>query len=219
MWNEIGFIASSKYREKIFLELNLNESTPKELSELTDIALPNVTRALKELEERGLLECLNPDFKRGRLYAPTEMGKQIFKVIEEGSKIHNRLRNYLGGRMERKIEVTLSKNGIKYEKNHKFKATLISPIIVDFFIPGKYKNIAIRAHFMKFPNTELIHRIGFESGEIKKNYTDISIVLFLGGGMQFDERSIKLKEHGYVDEIFSEGEEERLVEFIKKYES
>ncbi len=217
MWNEIGFIASSKYREKIFLELNLNKSTPKELSDLTDIALPNVTRALKELEDRGLVECLNPDFKRGRLYAPTEGGKQIFKTIEEGSRIH--ISYYLGGRMFRKIEVALQKNGIKYEKKHKFKASLISPIIVDFFIPGKYKNIAIIAHFMKVPNISLIQRLGFESGEIKKNCKDIIIVLFLGGGMQFDERSIKLKEHGYVDEIFSEGEEERLVEFIKKYES
>lgn len=217
MWNEIGFIASSKYREKIFLELNLNESSPKDLSDLTDIALPNITRALKELEERGLVECLNPDFKKGRLYASTEMGKQIFKAIEEGSKIH--ISYYLSGRMRKKIEMALRNNGIKYEKNHKFKASLISPIIVDYFISGKNKNIAIIDSFMKIPAPDLFHRIGFESGEIKKNCKDITIVLFLGGGIQFDERTIKLKEHGYVDEIFSEGEEERLVEFIKKYES
>lgn len=216
MWNEIGFIASSNYREKIFLELNLNEITPKELSDLTGIALPNVTRALKELEERGLVECLNPDFKRGRLYAPTEMGKHIFKLIEEGSKIH--IPYYLSLRMDRKIDLALCKNGIKYERHHKFCASLISSIIVDFFIPGKYKNIAIITHFTKGPTVSLIHKLGFESKEIKRNYKDTLIVLFLGGGIQFDEISIKFKEQGYFDEIFIEGEEERLVEYIKKYE-
>lgn len=216
MWNEIGFIGSSKYRKKIFIELNLNEITPKELSKLTNIALPNVTRALKELEDTGMVECLNPDFKKGRLYAPTLMGKQIFGLIE-CARIHDLGHLYM--RYFRKIEVAFNKNGIKYLRPYEFAASLTIPITVDFFIPCKYKNIVIKAHFSKDPDISLIQSIGFECGDIKKNYMDIVIVLFLCGGMQFDEKLMKLKEHGYVDEIFSEGEEERLVEFVKKYES
>lgn len=216
MWNEIGFIASSKYREKIFIELNLNEITPKELSELTDIALPNVTRALKELEDIGMVECLNPDFKKGRLYTLTEMGKSTFCLLV-AARMHDA--GHYGLRNYKRIEVALHKNGIKYLRPHELAATLTFPITVDYLIPCKYKNIIIIAYFSKDPNISLIQSIGFECGDIKKNYMDIVIVLFLCGGMQFDERLMKLKEHGYVDEIFSEGEEERLVEFVKKYES
>lgn len=207
MWETIGFIASSKYRESIFLELNLNRRTPKELSELTNIAMPNVTRALKELETKGLVECINPDFKRGRMYGSTELGLQVFDIIEK----QQRFRIFLGKRLENKIITILDKNRIIYYKYHE----LITPLLkirVDFFLPKK--NIVIFVHFLKDNITERLYKLGFESSEIKKSYREISVVLFLGGNKRGFEKWMKLKKQGYVDEVFIEGEEERFFEFI-----
>jgi DNA-binding MarR family transcriptional regulator len=51
--------------------------TPSEIAKTLSVHLSQVTRNLGELEERGLVECKNPQMRKGRIYAITRRGTDI----------------------------------------------------------------------------------------------------------------------------------------------
>lgn len=77
--NGIAYMKSSKNRQKVLNSLNENMKIPSEISKDTNIRLNHVSALLKELKDNDLVECLNEESKKGRLYTLTKIGK---KVIE-----------------------------------------------------------------------------------------------------------------------------------------
>lgn len=75
---DAGFILRSEYRKKVFLLLS-NPIMPSKVSKELGIRLTHITRELRFLRERGLVECLNPMDKTGRLYQLTLKGKKLKK--------------------------------------------------------------------------------------------------------------------------------------------
>jgi predicted transcriptional regulator len=71
-----GFIIRSTYRKRVFLLLD-NPIRPSEISKKLEIRLTHITRELRELKKRGLIECLNPSERVGRLYQLTHKGKLL----------------------------------------------------------------------------------------------------------------------------------------------
>lgn len=206
-----SFIASSKYREIIFFELNLSPRTPKDLSHLTSISQPNVSRALKELQKEKLIECLNPDSIKSRYYSITELGKQVFNTIKNEPGIDK----LLGKKLEERIEDAFSQSGIKYNRNYILK-TPIFDFVADFFIPNR--NTIIRTKFIKAFDADIAYKIAYECAQLKKSYEGISIVLFLhrnlSQNVKFIEELEKLKNDGYYN-ILYEKDEESLRELIR----
>jgi DNA-binding MarR family transcriptional regulator len=79
----ISYIRSSKNREKILLAIGENNiKIPSDISRETGIRLNYVSAILAELKKENILECLNENSKRGRLYRLTDIGNQIIKFIE-----------------------------------------------------------------------------------------------------------------------------------------
>jgi len=76
-----GFILRSGYRKKVFLLLG-NPIMPSQIAKQLDIRLTHITRELRFLKERGLVECLNPKEKMGRLYQLTLSGKRLKKSMK-----------------------------------------------------------------------------------------------------------------------------------------
>src|SRR5207249_1448203 len=75
VWLDFSFVVSSGYREKVLASLAPKPKVPSQLAEETALRIGHVSRALRELSDRGLVECLTPDVKaRGRLYGLTEVG-------------------------------------------------------------------------------------------------------------------------------------------------
>jgi len=79
----LGFLLSSKYRQKIILSLELKIKTPKLISKETDIQINHVSNILKELSEKGLVECQTPNLRKGRIYEITQKGKDFVKKIKD----------------------------------------------------------------------------------------------------------------------------------------
>ena len=79
-WNAYSFVLRSKNRRLVLSALT-QPKTPSRIAKETGILLPHVSRALKELEEKGLVKCLTPNEKLGRIYALTELGKQILEIL------------------------------------------------------------------------------------------------------------------------------------------
>jgi predicted transcriptional regulator len=80
-WESYGFVIASRYRTKIVLDLLSAPKTPKELSANTGFYLSHVSSTLSDLATKGIVECLTPRLRRGRVFALTEVGKTVAKKI------------------------------------------------------------------------------------------------------------------------------------------
>lgn len=82
-WDVIGFVISSDYRVVVIRRLDEGPATPSQIASDVDVGIAHVSRVLKELRERGLVELLVPeDRKKGRVYGITTEGKNIWQTIE-----------------------------------------------------------------------------------------------------------------------------------------
>lgn len=79
--SSISLIKSSSYRHKILESIGVNIMTPAELARSTGFRLNHVSMYLTEMKEAGLINCLNEDSKKGRLYQLTDLGKKTIKYL------------------------------------------------------------------------------------------------------------------------------------------
>ena len=86
LWSDFSFVASSRYRERVILSMASRPRLPGEIAEATDLRIAHVSRALRQLRERGLAECLSPEAKaRGRLYGLTATGSRPVEYFRTSS--------------------------------------------------------------------------------------------------------------------------------------
>ncbi len=78
LWSDFSFVASSTHREKVILSLAERPKLPKQIATDTGLRIVHVSRALREMRDRELVECLTPEAKaRGRLYGITGSGSAL----------------------------------------------------------------------------------------------------------------------------------------------
>jgi len=77
----ISLVEMSSYREKVLIDLKEKIKTPSRIAKSTKIGTSHVSTALKELKEKKLVVCLNPEKKQGRLYKITTLGEKVLKYI------------------------------------------------------------------------------------------------------------------------------------------
>lgn len=82
MWNLVSFVGRSKMRAEL-LKLLGSPKTPTQLGKILKIHRSSVSRALIELEDKKLVECLTPNEAVYRLYKITSKGKQILSRVEK----------------------------------------------------------------------------------------------------------------------------------------
>lgn len=80
----VSIIKSSHYRESVLRVLVRGIRTPAEICGETGIRMNHISSVLRVLMENGLAVCLNPQAKRGRLYRTTELGEDVFQILEKG---------------------------------------------------------------------------------------------------------------------------------------
>jgi len=85
-WDIFSYVYRSKERTSILIALVGKKLTPTKISELTDLHKSNVSRSLKALEEKGLVQCLTPDEKVGRLFVLSDIGIEVVNEIKKEKK-------------------------------------------------------------------------------------------------------------------------------------
>ena len=80
-WELIGKIKSSELRLKVLRILDTGVKTPSELSKESSISSSHISDVIRELEEMKLIECKNPNLRKGKIYAITNLGKDILKEL------------------------------------------------------------------------------------------------------------------------------------------
>ena len=79
-WDKCGYVTRSKNR-KIVLKALDKPQTPSDLRKKTKLSMNLVSRALRELDKKGVVICKNPKSKMGRIYDLSELGKRIQKSL------------------------------------------------------------------------------------------------------------------------------------------
>ena len=82
----ISFVMRAKNRKKVLAILESKPMIPAQIMKETSWPKSHTSRALKELTEKELVFCRNPDDRAFRFYALTAKGKKILKAISELSK-------------------------------------------------------------------------------------------------------------------------------------
>jgi predicted transcriptional regulator len=81
-WSKYGYVIASEYRKRIVLSLIRGPKTPKQIANETKLYLSHVSHATNELKNKGIITCLTPELKRGKVFALTDEGKEIAENLE-----------------------------------------------------------------------------------------------------------------------------------------
>lgn len=82
MYEIISFVTRGKVRKAVFMILETPQ-TPTQVSEIIGTHRSTTSRAILSLENKGLVECVNPKDSMGRYYRVTELGLQVLMKIKE----------------------------------------------------------------------------------------------------------------------------------------
>ena len=82
MLTEISYVQISKYREKVMKTLKDEVKMPSQIAKDSDIRVNHISKVLAELKAHELVECINPEVRKGRLYRHTDKGEIVSKNLE-----------------------------------------------------------------------------------------------------------------------------------------
>ena len=78
----LEFVKRSQYRQRVLTSLDGNVLMPKVIAERSNIKTNHVSKVLSELKSKGLVELINPEARKGRLYRLTPVGHNIVDELK-----------------------------------------------------------------------------------------------------------------------------------------
>ena len=83
MLKEISYVEISKYRKKVMKALEDDVKIPSQIAKDSEIRQNHISKVLSELKAHELVECINPEVRKGRLYRLTDKGDVILNNLEK----------------------------------------------------------------------------------------------------------------------------------------
>lgn len=82
MLKEMSYVEISKYRTKVMKALEDDVKIPFQIAKDSEIRQNHISKVLSELKAHELVECINPEVRKGRLYRLTDKGEDIVKKLK-----------------------------------------------------------------------------------------------------------------------------------------
>lgn len=82
MLTEISYVQISTYRTKVMKSLYEDVKIPTIIARDSGIKTNHISKVLSELKAHELVECINPEVRKGRLYRLTDKGEKITEKLE-----------------------------------------------------------------------------------------------------------------------------------------
>jgi len=79
-WEAYSWVMRSRQRQEI-VRLLQRPRIPSQLADELDTHLSQVSHSLSQFQKRGLVECITPDARKGRLYRLTEKGENVWNEM------------------------------------------------------------------------------------------------------------------------------------------
>ena len=78
----LKYVNRSSYRVRAMKAIGDDVKMPKEIAEDSGILQSHISNVLRELKDKDLAECLNPNVRKGRLYRLSDDGLEILDRIK-----------------------------------------------------------------------------------------------------------------------------------------
>ena len=79
----VKFINRSSYRVRTLRAIDNNVKIPKEIARDSGILQNHISNVLRELMDKNVVECVNPNRRKGRLYRLTDEGLEILDNLKD----------------------------------------------------------------------------------------------------------------------------------------
>lgn len=78
-----SFVLRGSNRAIILNCLVSGELTPSQIKKKTNLYLSHISRVIQELQEKELINCINPSSPTVRFYEITKKGKQVNELVKK----------------------------------------------------------------------------------------------------------------------------------------
>ena len=82
MEDKVKYVNKSSYRVKVLKSLKNDVKMPKEIAKDSGILPNHISNVLRQLKEKDMVECLNPETRKGRLYRLSETGLEVLDKLD-----------------------------------------------------------------------------------------------------------------------------------------
>lgn len=77
-----AYISISSYRTNALKALQNQNKTPSQIANDSNIRMSHISNILKELKDCGVVECINEQDHRNRIYRITPLGHEIAEKLD-----------------------------------------------------------------------------------------------------------------------------------------
>lgn len=88
-WDVYGKVVASQYRQLVINSLEEHPKTPTQVAQDIEKHQSHVSKTIQELASYGLVKCLNPEAKKGRLYRLTTQGEDLHSRLKDEGYFDN----------------------------------------------------------------------------------------------------------------------------------
>jgi len=78
-----SYVQISKYREKTLKSIGDDVKIPTNIAQDSGIRTNHISKVLSELKNKDIVECINEEARKGRLYRLTDTGKDVLEIIKD----------------------------------------------------------------------------------------------------------------------------------------
>lgn len=82
MDDKVKYVNNSSYRVRVLRSLGEDVKMPTEIANDSGILPNHISNVLRQLRENEIVECINPEVKKGRLYRLSDDGRKVLKEIK-----------------------------------------------------------------------------------------------------------------------------------------
>ena len=75
---DLGYVKASRYRRVVLAALSCKAMCPTEITKETNLPQSRISEALSDLANRGLIACVNPHERKGKIYHILQDGEQVY---------------------------------------------------------------------------------------------------------------------------------------------
>ena len=82
MDEKLKYVNNSSYRVKVLKALGDDVKIPTQIASDSGILPNHISNVLRQLKEKEIVECINPEVRKGRLYRLSDDGLDVLKELE-----------------------------------------------------------------------------------------------------------------------------------------
>ena len=78
----LKYVNNSSYRVKVLKALGDDVKIPTQIASDSGILPNHISNVLRQLKEKEIVECINPEVRKGRLYRLSDNGLDVLDKLE-----------------------------------------------------------------------------------------------------------------------------------------